>query len=191
MKTLLLCGYRSSQDHDEDPVGVERGEDGLTLIDRRIAQLKGIGLEPVCVLAGNTADEQLRRCRGIAAAELVFDDTKPQVSLTTNILSGLLAYENEACYVLPAEIPCPPISHFEFLKHSYLNAGSQGQISLIQAVDAQGAPWHFGFPLLITRFGNKELRRLPGLTSLTDTRLNYLHVEFGSAPNLASDLKAI
>jgi hypothetical protein len=186
MKTLLLCGYRSSDLHDEDPIGLQRAPDGLTLIDRRVHQLTELGLDVLCVLAGRTADHQLRECPSIAATELVFDTNESDVSLTTNLKAGLTAAVGEPCFALPVEVPCPPKPVWDFLVNGWGRDGMQGGISLVQAMTPQGAPWHYGLPVLITRFGNKELRTLPGLNSLLDTRLKYLHLVYPEEANLAS-----
>lgn len=190
MKTLLLCGYRSS-DHSEDPLGLTRDEQGLTLIDRRIYEITALGSQAICVLAGQDADEQLRQAKAISSCELVFDTNGFDVSLATNLKSGLAAADAEAVFVLPVEIPPPPREHWHFVKEGYRQeALHTKKASLVQAMTPQGTPLHFGFPLLVTRSGNAEIRALPGLKSLSDTRLKYLHLIYPAEADLASGLKA-
>jgi hypothetical protein len=98
--------------------------------------------------------------------------------LISNTRSGVFAAPGEACFVLPVEVPVPPHEVWTFLYNEYGKAGFGARLALLQAVQAlnQEAPWHFGFPLLLTRFGGQLLRETPDLRSLLDTRLNYLHL---------------
>jgi hypothetical protein len=154
--------------------------------------LRELDTDPICVLSGAGADEQLRRCRSIAEVELVYDTNGPEVSLLTNIKAGLAAAEGEACFVLPVEIPCPSqADYWRVLKEGWRQGGLHSQIALVQLLTAQGAPWHYGFPLLVTRFGNEEIRRLEGVKSLLDTRLKYLHLRPLAAATLAPAAKAL
>ena len=177
MKTLLLCGYRAG-DNAENPIGVERDIDGQTVIDRRILQLRELGHDIIAVLAGATADEQLRQCRLIQTTELAFDISEPAGTLLSNTQAGALATNGEGFYVLPAEIPVPSPAIWNFLLNEYGKLGFATNECLLQAVTPQGAPWQFGFPLLVTRNGNKLLRNTPELKSLVDARLKSLQLEF-------------
>lgn len=171
MKILLLAGYRTSE-NSEEPLGIQRDESGQRLLDARIRQLSQLGLEVITVLAGIHADEQLRLCPRIANTELAFD-TSDHICLATNLKAGLAATELEGCYVLPVEIPPPPAEVWRFLRQEWGRIGFHTETYILQATDAQGAPWHFGFPLLITAAGNKHIRKLNDFRSLMDTRLTY------------------
>lgn len=167
MKTLLLCGYRP----------VEENERGVAeTIDRRIEQLKAFSSEVICVLAGPYADDLLRACPRISNVELVFD-THENANLTTNLRAGLAAIEGEACFVLPWEINPGRAETWGHLKTEFAKVGFATTHSILQAVDNQGAPFHYGFPLLVTRSGNDLLQELTDLRSLTDARLSYLQLD--------------
>lgn len=174
MKALLLCGYRSSENVEES-LGLVRDEDGVTLIDRRIQQLTHLGLEVVCVVSGATADAQLRQCTRIANVELVYDD-EPEAFLVSNIRAGLAAVENDGCFILPVEVPCPPTEFWSFLKEEWRKIRFDSPYSVLQARTAEGAPCHFGFPLVITRLGHQILSQSPEIRTLVNTRLEYLHL---------------
>lgn len=180
MKTLLLCGYRSS---DAIPLGLERDASGKTLIDRRIHELQALGFEVVCVLAGHSADVILRETNTLVEAELVFDTHSEDANLATNLKAALAATEGEGCFVLPLEVPCPPRPVWDYMRNEWRRLGFQTGISTFQY---QGAPWHF--PLLVTRSGNKLIQGLTGFTSLSDTRLNYQFLLFS---RLAPEAKAL
>lgn len=167
MKVLLLCGYRVSES-SEPTLGVD-------LIDKRILQLRRLGLEVICVLAGQSADDQLRICRRIADCELAFD-TSDVPNVASNVKAGLAAVDGVGCVVLPVEVPVPDESFWHQLREKWRTIGFHTPHSILQMVDSQGAPCHHGFPLLITRKGNALIRELPEFKSLLDTRLNYLHV---------------
>lgn len=186
MKTLLLCAYRD-RDASESPLGLEADEHGRTLIERRIDHLQRYALEVVCVLAGADADEQLRRCPRIANTELAFDDSPGGLTLMSNIRAGLSACEGEPCLVLPVEVPLPPARDVRHLIEEWGRAGMGDQISLVRPEAGASSP--HGFPLLVTRFGAKQLSSLPDLKTLVDTRLKYLHVALGSDSSLASRAK--
>ena len=164
---------------------------GLTRLDRQIERLLKLGMDVTCVLAGRRADEQLRHCRNIARVDMAFDDTPESLlGLTSNVKAGLTAIGRDtACFALPVEIPCPAAPVWEFLKEGWRATGMEPSISVVQATDAQGAPWHFGFPVLITRQGHRHIMSLQGLTSMADKRLKYLHLSYNAAANLASDAK--
>jgi hypothetical protein len=184
MRTLLLCGYRT-RDENEVALGVGRDDNGETLIDRRIVQLRALGLDVVCVLAGANADEQLRYCRTIQDTELVFDTNEP-MSLLSNTRAGSFAVPGDACFAIPVEVVPPPAETWGFLLNEYGKLGFGTKHGILQAVDPiQGAPWHFGFPLLITREGTKILTKTPDLRSLVDTRLKYLQLPLGNDLGLA------
>ena len=189
MKTLLLCGYRRSE-NGESILGLERDESHQRLLDRQIHDLSKLGFEVITVLSGDHADEQLRVCPRVANTELVFDTT-PGPTLATNLRAGLAATDDEGCFVLPVEIPAPPADLWRFLVQEWHRQGFNAPVTLIQAADTEGAPWHFGFPLLITRTGNRELRKLQNLLSLSDPRLSYLHPVFQLEATLATGHKAL
>jgi hypothetical protein len=189
MKTLLLCGYRNSE-QDEDILGLERDADGVTLIDRRIGQLRALDHQVVCVLAGSHADEQLRQSRLIEDCELVFDTNEP-CNLISNTRSGAFVCDGEACFIWPIEIPPPPIAVWNFLRNEYGKVGFATSHAFLQTVSPQGAPCHFGFPLLMTREGGKVLRKLSDLRSLVDTRLKTLHLEFDVEAELEPAVKPL
>jgi hypothetical protein len=173
MKTLLLCGYRPL-DTSERALGIERDELGQTLIDRRIQQLRNLGQEVVCVLAGPEAEIQLREGRAIQDAELIFDTNTP--SLLANLKAGLQALIGEACFVLPVEVPLPPDEVWQSLRYEFLRLGTQAKEHMLQAVTAEGAPCQLGFPLLVTISGVKLLQNSTNLTHLLDPQLKYRHV---------------
>ena len=175
MKTIVLCSYRSS-DHNEDALGLERDANGVSLLDRRIFQLRALGLSPVCVLAGNRADDQLRGARLLASADLVFDTNDP-CSLISNTRAGAFTCDGEAAFVLPLEVPPPPLEIWNFLRNEYGKVGFATPYAFLQAV-SQGAPCHFGFPLLLTRQGGRALRETSDLKSLLDSRLLTLQLEY-------------
>lgn len=188
MKAILLSGYRAS-DFNEEPLGLTRAQGGATLMDTQIQQLIQLGLEVICVVSGQDAEQQLRVCPRIADTDLVFD-TNDQVSLASNLKSGLAATGEEGCFALPVEITPPPAEVWRFLKHEWARLGFAFEAPVLQAVDAQGAPWHFGFPLLITKTGNKMIRGLTSFHSLTDSRLNYHHLPYQAESILAPQSKA-
>jgi hypothetical protein len=184
MKTLLLCGYRNRTE-DEIALGVGLNEALDTLIDQRIMELRDMGFSVVSVIAGAHSDDQLRRCRTIQDTELVFDDS-PAVNLLSNTRAGLKAAPLEACFVLPVEIPPPPVETWKFLLNEYAKIGFGTKHGVLQVVEPiLGALWHHGFPLLITREGNKVLENTPELQSVVDTRLNFLQVPYTIDGDLA------
>jgi hypothetical protein len=182
VRALLLCGYKNSS---SGSIGLEKISSGETLIDLQIARLQQMGFEPVCVLSGQYADEQLRQCTKIAECELAFD-TNDFTTLMTNLKAGLAATDGEGCFVLPLEIPCPEAELWRQLREEWRRLGFYTKITALQAMDAEGALWQRGFPLLITRNGNKLIRTLENLSSLLDPRLEFQHHEFSSRPELDS-----
>lgn len=177
MRTLLLCGYRTS-DHNEDLLGTERDAAGVTLLDRRIEQLQALGHDVIIVLAGASADEQLVHCRRIETVEMAFDNSANGGSLLSNTYAGAELFDNESCFVIPLEVVPPPAAHWRFLYNELAKIGFATPVAALQAVSPQGAPCHYGFPLLLTRSGNSLLKETADLKSLVDARLKYLHVEF-------------
>ncbi len=175
MKTLILCGYRTAE-NEEAALGLERDAAGDTLIDRRIHQLRALGLEAVCVLAGRGADAQLRGSRLIENAELVFD-TADHCSLASNVRAGAFTLDTQAAFILPVEIPPPALEIWNYLRNEYGKAGFATPHAFLQAV-SQGAPCHFGFPLLLTRNGGKLLRESEQMLNLVDPRLQTLQLEY-------------
>lgn len=164
MTCLLLCGYRE-RSPEESALFID-------ILDRRIAELQRLGFNVICVLAGAHADEQLRLCAKISTCELVFD-TQDQPNLATNLKAGLTATDGSGCFVLPVEIPCPPFTAWRVLREGWRKKGFLTPTHAYQAIDEQGAPSHFGFPLLITRSGNTAIRKMTGFRHLSDTRLRY------------------
>jgi hypothetical protein len=178
MRTILLAGYRAG-------LGLEHDASGVLLIDRRIRELQHLGFEVVCVLSGNEADDVLRTSRALMDVELVFDTNAEQSTLATNLKAGLAATDGEGCYCLPLEIAPPERPVWNFLREEWRKRGFHTSTSVFQAADAQGAPWRFGFPLLITRSGNGLIRELTGLTGLVDARLKYQLLAFSEDQALA------
>ncbi|MGZ3722893.1 MAG: hypothetical protein ACXVA9_08195 [Bdellovibrionales bacterium] len=175
MRTLLLCSYRAL-DEGEIALGLTRDDNGKTLLDSQIEALLALGMEVTCVLAGANADEQLRQCRRLAEVDMVFDTATP-LSLLSNAREGALSAPHEACFILPVEVPVPPREVWDFLRNEYSKVGFKAEESVLQAlVPAQGAPWHFGFPLLFTHQGCQCLQNTEDLAGLVDTRLKYLHL---------------
>ncbi len=187
MKTLLLCGYRDCDDADE-AVGIDRSTDDKTLIDRRITQLRQLGFDVVCVLAGNRADVQLRQCKSIESCDLVFDTNEPHCNLISNLRAGTFHLENEGAFVLPVEIPVPDQMQWRFLLNEYGRSGFGQRTTFLQLRPTLGAPCQYGFPLLLTREGAKFLRDTPNLTSLVDSRLQYRQLEIETEQDITRQL---
>jgi hypothetical protein len=176
MRTLLLCGYRPL-DPGEIALGLQIGASGKTFLEEQINALLALNMEVTCVLAGASADEQLRTCRKLADVDMVFDDCPSGTTLLTNAREGALSVPHEAYFVLPVEISVPPREVWDFLRGQYAKIGFGTQESVLQAVDfGQGAPWQFGFPLLFTRQGSEVLQNSQDLSGLVDARLKYLHL---------------
>jgi hypothetical protein len=183
MKTFLLCGYRPC-DENEAALGLERDASGVTLIDRRIAQLQAMGHEVVCILARNDADELLRECRSIDSCELIFDTNENAANLISNVRSATYGLEEgEACFVLPIEIPVPETSVWTELNREFTTVGPATSAAFLQIPAApHQSPSSFGFPLLLTNSGATLLKTTPDITSLVDSRLNYQHLTGRQAP---------
>lgn len=203
MTTLLLCGYRFYADSDSDSdslgqpiLGLSQNAQGKTQIERRIAELRSFGSPVICVLAGASADEQLRMCPRLADVELAYDNHGKNVTLMTNLLTGIEQTRQDSYMILPVEVPCPDRQTWNWLVTMSESTAIPEKSCLIQAVTAQGAPWHFGFPLILTRSGQRRLRRFEELTSLADPRLNTWQVvrpnlEVSDQQEVASSPKAI
>lgn len=189
MKVLLLCGYRTSENR-EDALGLAREANGQRTIENRIQELSRLGFEVITVLAGAHADEQLRLCPRIANTELAFD-TSDQVDLASNLKAGLAATDGEGCFVLPVEVPLPGPELWRFLNQEWGRQGFHTPTQVYQAIHPEGAPWHFGFPLLITRSGNGHIRQLTNFRSLLDPRLRYTQLVYLHQSEVAPESKAL
>jgi molybdopterin-guanine dinucleotide biosynthesis protein A len=177
MTVLLLCSYRET-DTGEAALGLTRDAEGRLLLDRQIEDLQALGFDVTCVLAGESADEQLRQCRRLREVELVFDTAAP-LSLLSNAREGARSAPHEACFVLPVEVPVPAREVWDFLRTQYASIGFNAETSVIQA---EGAPCHYGFPLLFTRQGCEQLQSAENLSGLVDARLGYLRLALESKP---------
>lgn len=173
MKTILLCGYRKTEANEES-LGLTTDANGTPLIDRKVGRLKELGHEVICVLAGNSADQLLRRSRLLESCELIFDTNDEQASLASNVRAATFGIEDEASFIHPIEVPLPSPEIWSLLMHELAKVGYSTQASFLQAL---GAPCQFGFPLLLTRNGAKLFRSTPGVTRLIHPQLKYLHIE--------------
>lgn len=165
MKALLLCGYRTL-DPSENALGLERDAEGRTLIDRRIQQLQSYGLTVVTVLAGDSADEQLRHSRMIAQTEMAFANGR---NILANVKEGLALLKEEACFALPVEVEPPPQEVWKFLLNEYGKLGFATEQCCLQTSMCH-------FPLLLTHSGCQTLQNTEDLSSLVDARLKYVHL---------------
>lgn len=167
MDVLLLGGYRNQ------PMGLQRNkEDGELWIDFQIRTLKEIGLSPIVILAGAHADNVLRVSRQLETCELVFDTNGTEANLFSNLRAGLHV-TSDACFVLPVEIPAPPETAWKQLKAELVQHGLLTSHHVFQLPMAEGAPWQYGFPLLVTAVGGKMILNLKDATGLTDERIGY------------------
>lgn len=182
MKVILLAGYRPS-DEDAPALGMQTDNDGVTLLDRRIAELRAHGFPVVCVIAGTRADEILRGSTMLAEAELVYDTNNNEATLASNLKAGLAACPGEAVLALPVEIATPPWRVWTYLRQSWRTHLYHEPVAALQIVE--GAPSHHGFPLLVTRAGNAQIVKATELRSLADTRLKYLHLRYSEEAALA------
>jgi hypothetical protein len=174
MDVLILAGYKKN--HSLDPV----------LLDRQIERTREMGLNPIVVLSGKYADETLRRSLLLSSCELVFDTNDEDVSLMTNLKAGIQMVA-ETCFVLPVEVPAPPSEAWKALKIAFQTSGFTTKFALLQLTDQQGAPWNWGFPLFVTRFGRHLLLNEENLTSFFDPRWTYLRCSSeGLAPKTHS-----
>jgi len=166
MHVLLLGGYRNQ------PLGLGQSKDGEVWIDYQIQSLKALGLSPIVVLAGAHADDVLRASRHLESCELVFDTNGREANLFSNLRAGLHVTK-EACFVLPLEIPAPPESAWKQLKLELVQHGLSTSHHVFQLPMSEGAPWQYGFPLLVTAAGSKTILNLKNATGLTDERIGY------------------
>jgi hypothetical protein len=166
MEVILLSGYRPH------PIGTKKLENGEVWLDYQIRLLQEMGLTPVVVLSGRHADETLRVARHLESCELVFDTNENQSTLYTNLRAGLKV-TSEACFALPIEVPTPSQDHWHQLKGELLNVGLRTAHHVIHMPPHEGAVWHYGFPLLVTAFGNQMIQKMEDGTGLTDERIRY------------------
>lgn len=190
MKVLLLSGYRPHFETGK-ALGTDLNAQGVTLLDRRIEQIREHGLKVVVVVSGHSAEEQLRLCRRIAEVELVFDTNDALATLATNFKAGLRAAAGEAFFTLPVDIPPPPVEIWSLLRDAWRALPGASDVSMLQVVNDQGAPWHFGFPLLCTRAGGELLTQITDFNSFLDVRLKYQHVVFHQESDLAPAQKPL
>lgn len=168
MDVLLLAGYRPRQ---HEPIGLETDVLGVCWIDAQIIRLRALGLSPIVVLAGHHADAVIRHSRQLEDCELVYDTNGAGANLLSNLRSGLHA-TSEACFALPVEIAAPAESHWRQLKSELTREGFATGVHIFQ-IGAEGAPWHYGFPVLISARGKKTLLKLENIAGLVDPRLVY------------------
>lgn len=174
MDVLLLAGYKR-----------DCAQIALKKLDQQILNLQSIGLNPVVILSGTEADEVIRQSQPLRTCELVFDTNEPQdVSLMTNLKSGIQVV-SQTCFVLPLEIPPPPKEIWVALKRAFQETGFTTKTAFIQLSDREGAPWHWGFPLYITRLGRHLLLQEENLHTLTDPRLTYFNTVYEMPEALA------
>jgi hypothetical protein len=105
--------------------------------------------------------------------------------LASNFKAGLKAAPGEAFFTLPVDIPAPPVEAWSLLRDAWRALPGESDVSMLQVITAQGAPWHFGFPLLCTRAGNELLTQITDFQSFLDVRLKYQHVVFHHESDLA------
>lgn len=169
MKALLLNGYRT-----QEPLGAG------TLLDQQILNLLQLKLDPIVVIAGPFADEIILQSQWLERCELVYDGTE-KANVFSNVRAGLKATD-EACFVLPVEIPAPPEHVWKALKLELVKAGLKTKEHVFQFTH-MGAPWHYGFPLLISASGNRFVCDLEqDGNGLCDQRLRFQY----STPPLES-----
>ena len=156
----------------------------LIFLDRQIENLQSLDLNPIVVLSGTAADHVILNSRKLPEVDLVFDTNDLEANLTTNIKAGLHMVSHTA-FAQPLEVPCPPKEVWMALRRAYTETGFTTKMSMIQLFDPKGAPWHWGFPLFITRLGRHQLLNEDNLTSLTDSRLTYHHCPIEPAQDLA------
>lgn len=181
MDVLILAGYRN--DSYETLLKRER-LDSPILLDLQIQRVRSLGLNPIVVLSGPHTDEVLRRSISLSECELVFDTNEDNVNLMTNLKAGIHTI-SQTCFVLPVEVPCPDKQAWVALKLAFQKTGFSTQKAVIQLTNQQGAPWHWGFPLYVTRLGRHLLLKEPDLHSLLDPRLTYFHSVFEPPEDLA------
>ncbi len=179
MDVLLLSGYRSNLSET-----ALQESNGIIFFDQQLIALQNLGLNPIVVLSGLDADEILRKSQQLRKCELVFDTNDNLSNMITNLKAGVLA-SSQTCFALPLEIPCPEKAVWIALKQAFQKTGFSTKKAIIQLTDEKGAPWHWGFPLFITRLGRHLLMNEPNLTSLFDLRLSFFHSVFPTPEDLA------
>lgn len=182
MKTLLLCGYRVTGENE--PLL------GLDVLDQRIRLLEDLGMEIYTVISGPRSDEYLLKSKRIHKTELIFD-TSAQPSMITNLRAGLKAAADHNVFAIPIEVPHPDPALWKFLVEEGRKVQFSTETDLVQAITFKGAPYHFGFPLFITRQGNKRLQEITDLQGLLDARLRYLHQVYQHEAELAPPAKPL
>lgn len=179
MDVLLLAGYRSNLAKT-----ALQESNGVIFFDQQLIALQNLGLNPIIVLSGSSADEILRKSAELRKCELVFDTNDDLSNMMTNLKAGALA-SAQTCFALPLEIPCPEKAVWTALKQAFQKTGFSTKRAVIQLTDEQGAPWHWGFPLFLTRLGHHLLVNEANLTSLFDLRLSFFHSVFPAPEDLA------
>lgn len=181
MDVLILAGYRQ----DLHSVLLKRPTSNSPLfLDQQIKATQALGLNPIVVLSGNHADEVLRQSKALRSCELIFDTNDHEAGLMTNLKAGVQVISNTG-FILPVEVPCPEKAAWVALKQAYQRTGFSTQKAVVQLTDSQGAPWHWGFPLYLTRLGRHLLLNESDLHSLVDPRLTYFHSVFEPPEGLA------
>lgn len=181
MNVLILAGYKPnshlrnlSQQTPDSPI----------FLDQQIKAALELQLSPIVVLSGSEADQVIRKSQNLEHCELIFDThDETEVSLMTNLKAGVLGI-SETAFVLPVDIPCPHKALWVALKRVFQETGFSTKYAAIQLVDNQGAPWHWGFPLYLTRLGKHLLLNEP-LSSLLDSQFTYFHSVFEPTEGLA------
>jgi hypothetical protein len=170
MDALILCGYRPQQ-----AIGLKAHEPtGRAILDVQIERVQSLGLSPIVVLAGRTADDYLRQSLLLKNCELAYDDQNEKANLFSNVQSGL-RLTDDATFALPVEVPVPPAFAWKSLKMELTKHGSLTQFHLLQLATPEGAPWHYGFPLLVSLTGRKTILEMEPNLGLCDERLRYCH----------------
>lgn len=185
MKLLLLAGYRQPL-KSELALGISAHSQEASVLSKQIKKISSLGFELVVVLAGPQSEVQLRKCLELADCELAFD-TSPKPNLFTNLRGGLATTE-EASLVLPVDIELTDKKVTDFLIREHAREGARTPFSIIQATDSQGAPWQMGFPLLVTRNGNKLIQDTEDMVMVTDPRVLFLRHPY---QDLATPLESL
>lgn len=173
MDVLLIAGYRN----DSEALGLSENQDGQIQMDLQISKLQQLGLTPIVVLAGLEADDVLRKSKKLSECELIYDTHGNESSIAACVKAGLQGVEH-TCFVLPVEVPCPSKDSWVALRKAFLSTGFSTKIAMVQLTDTQGAPWHYGFPLFITRLGRHLMLNDEEIHSLTDPKLSYHQLDF-------------
>ena len=169
MDVLLLGGYRPDCNH----FALRRENDNEPIhLDKQIHQLQELGLNPIVILSGSAADHVILKSRKLPEVDLVFDTNDLESNLFTNTKAGLHMVSNTA-FALPLEVPCPTKEIWTALRREFQSIGFSTKVAVLQLKDDKGAPWHWGFPIFLTRLGRHLLLNDSELTSLTDPKLTY------------------